>query len=466
VRALILMLLLLLAGAAEAATTDKACAWIVEPTADRENILFPEITTRYLAAIIPAPPGGYVEVSGDFPHARYMSLQTYSTRLQSLSNLHDVEIVPDAGSSNPFLPGADRTVAQRHYTVRVVDEAPPAGPRPPNTLYYRGEGATDNGRVLVYRIYVPDSGTQPFGAVPAPDLALVLPGGVRVPVPVCPDLVPDTSFLTEILAHAGLSDYPAPPIGLFARADPEWHKYVNAPTGYTDGLTSNEVLGPLNPALRALALKLPAGLGENADNKYVYTALSREFGDVALLRARLPTTPRTFDGEARMGTGQLRFWSMCSGNRATFTYDCLVDKDVPLDAGSNFMIAVSTASDRPANARPECGVGWLPWGPEVQLTLIMRNMLPDPSFTQSVQAADQGTERATLGPYYPLVTYFPTAADFEAAIDCTAPAYLPVDAPVAASAPAATTSGGGSLDAFALALLLLPAGARRRARHR
>src|SRR5262245_44636697 len=108
-----------LAGAANA--VDRACSWIFEPTYDRENILFPEVTTRYLAAIIPAPPGGgSVEITGNFPHARYMSLQTYTSTLQTISNLHDEQIEPDEGSNNPFKPGADRTTENRSYTVHVL----------------------------------------------------------------------------------------------------------------------------------------------------------------------------------------------------------------------------------------------------------------------------------------------------------------------------------------------------------
>jgi hypothetical protein len=451
------MLAACVAVPARAAVTDKGCAWIVEPTADRENVLFPEVTTRYLAAIAPAlPAGGYVEVTGEFPHARYMSLQTYSSTLQTISNIHDEEILPDAGSGNPYMAGALRSAAQRSYTVRVLDAPVPAAGQEPNTLYYQSADGMRSGRNLVYRIYLPDRGMQPFGGVAAPTLTEVLPGGIRIPIPTCPDPVPDTTFLEAELAAAGGSDYPLPPAGLVARAVPEWHKYLNAGTSYADMLTNDEILGPLNPPLRALAAMLPAGLGENADNKYVYTGLSREFGGVVVFRAQLPTTPRTYDAEPAMGVGQLRFWSMCTGNRSTQTYDCLVDKDMPLNAGGVFTVAISPAALRPANARPECGVGWLPWGPDVSGTVIMRNMLPAAGFANSVQSAEQGTEAQTLGPYYPAGTYYATPEDFEAAVGCQAPAAFQ-------NAGAAPLESGGALDPRML-LLLFPAGAAFRKR--
>lgn len=453
-------LLLLPAAARADAVTDKSCAWLVEPTTDRENILFPEVTTRYLGAIIPALPGGYVEVKGQFPHSRYMSLQTYTATLQTISNLRDTDIQPDAGSSNPFLPGADRTAAKRDYTVRVLLQQAPASGGPPNTLYYLGSAGSRIGYVLVYRIYLPDAGTQPFGAELAPALTEVLPGGVRVPIPTCPDPVPDTSFLTNLLAASGLSDYPLPPIGLFGPKVPAWQKYVNLGVSEVNILTDNQILGPLTAPLSALAANLPAGLGENADNKYVSSLISREYGDVVAFHARLPTTPKTYDGQPTMGTGQMRFWSMCTGDVATQTYDCLVDKDMPLAADGTYTVAISTASDRPANATDDCGVAWLPWGPTIQTGVIMRNMLPDASFTQSVQSATRGTEQQTLGPYYPVGTYYATAKAFEDALGCHAPA-VAADGDASSDGGSSGGSGGGGGGAPAPLVMLILAGAAR-----
>ena len=455
----------LLPSAAHAAVTDKGCAWLVEPTADRENILYPEITTRYLAAVIPALPAGYVEIAGQYPHARYMSLQTYSTTLQSISNLHDTQIQPDPGSSNPYLPGADRTVAARNYTVRVLFEQAPATNVPANTLYYDGTDPTHSGRTLVYRIYLPDSGTQPFGGVPPPTLTEVLPGGARVTIPTCPDPVPDTTFLTQELAAAGLSDYPLPPLGLFGQPVPAWHKYQNAAVSEVNILTDNQILGALTPPLAAVAGQLPAGFGENADNKYVYSLVSHDYGNVVAFRAKLPTTPKTYAGENTMGGGQLRFWSMCTGNLATQAYDCRVDKDMPLDADGMYTVAVSTAADRPANATEACGIAWLPWGPLVQAGVIMRNMLPDPGFPNPVQAATPGTEQQTLGAYYPVGTYYASAQEFEQKVGCHAPA-VPADSGGAAGAADLASGGGGAFDPATLAALAALARRRRRVQAR
>jgi hypothetical protein len=199
-----------------------------------------------------------------------------------------------------------------------------------------------------------------------------------------------------------------------------WHKYVNAPTSYGTGLTDNSYTsGNLGPLVTHATATLPSGLGENADNKYIYTYLTQEFGQVVAFRAKLPVTPRTRDGGKVMGTGHLRYWSMCSANRTTQTYGCVVDEDVPVDAKGYFTIAVSTTADRPANATPECGVAWLPWGPDPKGIAFVRNMLPGPGFKQAIQNAEPGTEDTTLGPYYPTGRYYGTPVAFERTVGCS-----------------------------------------------
>jgi hypothetical protein len=400
---------------------NRSCGWILEPSADRENILFPDTGTRYLGALVPVPPGGYLEITGQFPHARYMSLQAYSTLLQTTSDLRDTQIVPDPGSTNPFLPGADRNATHRNYTVKIVSGKPPANP-PPNTLYDASADGSKSGHAFAYRIYLPDRSAGPFGGVPAPSITIVLPGGIRLPLPTCQDPLTDVG-VTQALAGLGLANYGLPTSGLLAVKTPHWTKYVNAPTSYINGVTDNQYTPPqLQAVLGNVAGLLPSGLGENADNKYVYSYLSQEFGQVVAFRARLPTTPHTYDGEPAMASGQLRYWSMCTGTRTTQTLGCTVDEQTPVDSNGYFTIAISPAADRPADASNQCGVAWLPWGPDPKGIALMRNMLPSPDFAQAIQNAAVGSEQKTMGAYYPTGTYYSTPEAFDQAVGCHAPA--------------------------------------------
>ena len=79
----------------------------------------------------------------------------------------------------------------------------------------------------------------------------------------------------------------------------------------------------------------------------------------------------------------------------------------------DFTIVLSDPSDRPANATTACGVNWLPFGPAPESVAIMRNMLPDPTFTNAIQFAGYGTEARDMGAYYPAGQYT-TKGAFEA----------------------------------------------------
>lgn len=398
---------------------DRACGWILEPSADRENILFPDFATRYLGAAIPVPQGGRLELTGEFPHARYMSLQTYSLGLQTASNIKDDLIDPDPGSVNPFRVGADRNATNRKYTVNVVAGQEPATGGPANTLYNNSTDGSKWGFGLAYRIYLPDAGRGPFGGVAAPAITIVLADGTRIPMPTCPDPLPELMPATSLLASLGL-DLPLPPLGLLAPRSPHFMRYVNVAQTYGTDVTENEYTSStLTPAIASLTGMLPGGLGENADNKYVYAYLTQEYGKVVLLRGKMPTTPRTYNGVATTTGGQqMRYWSMCTANRTTQTYGCVHDESVQVDRNGYFTIAISNAANRPANAIDACGISWLPWGADPKGIAYMRNMLPAADFGHAVQDATYGTEKATLGAYYPVGTYYATPKAFEQALGC------------------------------------------------
>lgn len=412
------------AGSPAASAADPArarsCGWVLEPSADRENVLFPDTGTRYLGAAIPVPPGGWIEITGQFPHARYMSLQTYSIALQTATNLHDDQIDPDPGSTNPFRVGADRNATRRNYTVLIKQGRPPAAGPAANTLYTDSAQGGKSGIAFAYRIYLPDRTAGAFGGVPAPRITIVGAGGrVRLRLPTCPDVVPDLR-LTQTLASVGLPEYGLPPIGILAPQVPVWRKYVNAPTVYGTDLTENQyTFNTLSPLIAGMTSQLPSGLGENIDNKYVYAYLSQEWGEVALFRAKIPTTPRTFDGEATVPPPQqLRYWSLCTADRTTQTYGCVNDENVQVDRDGYVTVAVSTAADRPANATDACGISWLPWGLDPKGIIYLRNMLPSPDFAQAVQNSSYGTEQQTMGDFYPAGSYYPTPQAFEQQVGC------------------------------------------------
>jgi hypothetical protein len=405
---------------APAGATTRPCVLPVEPTTDRENLVWPEVTTTYESGFVPIPPGGHTEIKGLYPHARFFSLQTSGVNGRNIGAWADYEIQPDPGSSNPFLPGADRTTPRRSYTLTMVDRPVPDDGPEPNTLYSSStDGLVRNPpgtALLTLRYYLPDRGTGRTAGVPAPEITMVTAAGQRLPTPECKDELGDPGY-TQAIAATGPQSSVMPGTGpLAARSVPVWHKFVNAAGGLAAATTDNDTTGTtVYPQTPDHTDRAPAGFFENIFNKYVFTTMSSDFGQVLVFRGKLPTTPRTFEGQPTMGTGQLRFWSVCTGSaQTTVTYGCIVDKDVPVSKrGRRFTLVVSTAAARPANAISRCGVTWLPMGPPGQTVAILRNMLPAMRFARAIQNVEPGKEQGMMRRYYPVGRYYPTTESFE-----------------------------------------------------
>ncbi|MFE6858823.1 hypothetical protein [Nocardia sp. NPDC057668] len=396
-----------------------ACAWGFQAGPDKVNIAYPDTGATYWGSNMAVPRGGYIEIGGQFPHARYLSMATYSRTSASVDGLNDQAIVPDAGSVNPFLDGADRTAGNRSYTVRLVDGRAPETDRPANTLYTTSsDGARStapNGALFLIRVYLPDTGADLAGGVPLPTVTLVEADGRRSTVPAC-EPAGYAAPATDPGTGAALIDTPA--VGLFGTNPPAWSKFTNLPTAIAGLLFGNEITGDtVLPRVQEVTERLGAagGFFDNPDNKYIATTMDTGLGEVLVLRGKAPTAPHTLAGTARMGAGQVRYWSVCSNNPwSTAVYQCVYDEQIPVDAQGFYTIAVSTGPHRPANARTECGIAWLPAGTLPQAVLMVRNMMPAPGFTESIQNLTRGSEAAGMGPYYPGGEYYRTVADFEA----------------------------------------------------
>lgn len=399
-------------------TPDTSCSWGLQVSPDKTNFAYPDTGATYWASNMPIPDGGYLEISGRFPHARYLSLTTYSPQSAAVDGLNDAAIDPDPGSSNPFRADADRTTADRSFTVRLVKGQAPQQDRPANTLYTTSadgaRSAANNSAVFVMRVYLPDHGTNMAGGVPLPTVTLVDATGHRTPITAC---APVTDPAPPADPGTGGSLL-ATPGGLFGIDPPRWTKFTNLATGVAGLLLGNEITGDtVLPEVRALTTQLggSGGFFENPDNKYIATGMDTGLGQVLVLHGKAPTTPHTLDGQSRMGTGEVRYWSICTNNPyTTAVYQCAYDEQIPLAPDGTYTIAISTGPNRPTNATPTCGITWLPAGPLPQSALLLRNMLPATTFPNAIQTLTPGQEHQGMGPYYPGGTYYKTVADFEA----------------------------------------------------
>jgi hypothetical protein len=407
------------------------CFWGVSYTQETRNIIWPDSHTDYPVSIETIPAGGKIVLHGQFPHARFFSLTTSSVLGVIRGHLYDTSITPDAGSTNPFRPGANRNATHRSYTITVLDQPDPGpGHETPNTLYggITGQAPGAGPMLIVERVYLPDRGRDFSGGVGEPAASYVTADGTSsAGQAACTTLQTKAGAanltdvnkilfpLPQMTGLLGLSSSPEHP----AVAKPVWYKYFTP-----QWLRAPFYAGTPDASQISSLPLVGTGLGANPANGYVFTWLDRTFGpnrnghNIAVIRGRLPTTPATYAGEPKMGSGELRYWSICNNEGLTSgktTGPCLADEEVPINAKRDYTVVVSLPQDRPANATDACGVAWMNWGttgdgytrPRSTM-ILLRNLTTTahPAFPNAIQnITTPAAVKQTMGSYLPTVTY-------------------------------------------------------------
>jgi hypothetical protein len=391
------------------------CFWTGPFTADnpKTNSAFPGTEITYWGAKFSTPPGAVLSLRGRFPHARYSSFNAYENNGASASSLSDRQIRPDRGSGNPSLPGADRWASKRSYSITVKGEATPGRPAR-NTLY--AEQVPGTYQDILYRVYVPDRGRNRSGGTGVPKPVLRLADGRTLQgQALCNELNSNHDYSGNLLStqtYQTLLNSPGKdPATNPALPGFRFQKYFNL---------FNVLAIYRNEAAQQQAWETnPLEEGtqyNNNDARYMIGAFSFQFGEVLAVHGRMPTTPRTLNGNRRTRAGQLVEWDMCTIQSlvTTKTYRCLFDEQVPMRTRKrHYLILVSKAEDRPSNARRECGVAWLPADPEGDGAgrtdsgqLLTRNILPSPGFRQSIWDVPSPFDaKETMGGFYPKGAY-------------------------------------------------------------
>ncbi len=383
------------------------CFWVSVFDEENGNLFYPDTGVNYYLGRVSLPPGGELVIRGRFPHARYTSFNAYDELFRPKDALPDVDIRADRGSTNPFLAGNRRDLPTRSYTVHVVpDPAPETRAR--NTVYLGYDGRPSYVGNVVYRVYLPDRGRGQYGGVGLPEVALRLPDGTEVDQPTaCTG--PTNQPSTGITSTDRRSSSPAMPTHTTAKPRPDWERFFNVTRTMARQFSQD--------AAEAAGDEQRGGFFSDQKNAYVYAFVSREYGEVLVLRGRLPDVPETYDGQRRFERAPLRYWSLCNGSvqpyGVTDTIGCVHDEQVPTDRRGRFTVVVSTPENRPANAHRACGVAWMPWGARPDAALIMRNQLPSRWFDQAIQRVrEPGTEREVMGEFLPAGRYL-AAEEFE-----------------------------------------------------
>jgi hypothetical protein len=355
------------------ATAATPCFWSYP-----RDLPLAETNVRYWRGEFRLRPGERIVLAGEFPHARQLGFNVHRAADNSvLAGMPDEAIEPAPGATNPFRPAADRAASKRGFSIEIA-----GGPAAPGRRIGLGELPAEGlaGRVLM-RLYLPDA-ARPGGGVPLPRATLIRadrssePLGGGCPDPATVDPVQPTGP-TRIPAAAGTVSDPL-----------DWRS-----SGIPKSAASGDVM-------------------VNRDNAYAYAYTDFRRGELLVLHGRAPSHPNTLRGDRRMGTGQVRYWSLCAYRRPSDrTARCLGDEEIPLDRRGWYTVVVSPAALRPANAREACGVGWIDATTAGEGLMLLRHVAPSPSFRFSPVGGEAGAPAASvLGEYLPVGRYAARAA--------------------------------------------------------
>jgi hypothetical protein len=354
--------LLSLIALAPGAHAEGACGW----QAPRDLPLV-DTNVGYWRLDFDLPPHADVELSGRYPYARQISFNVYNAGTgQVLGGVTDLDLTPRRGGRNPFQAGAPRRVAARSFGVTLTR----ASQTPTQTgAIAASPDAALRVRIL-YRIYLPDA-DKPGGGASLPNVFIRDADGRRMRV-------------------AGGRSCPHPS----EVAPPQDRGPTRIPP------SPGAVSMPLDWRLAGTSAA-NSDILVNRDNGYVYALTHIEPGAALLLTGTPPTHPTTTRGDARMGAGQVRYWSLCAYRHPSDrSAACLADEAVALDQNRRFTIAVVGPDEQIPAMR--CGVSWLVAPAYGDGALMLRHVAPDRAFANTPLRGEPFTPAApTLGPFLP-----------------------------------------------------------------
>ena len=410
------------------------CFWSRGPVSKDPyiNIAYPDAGVFYWHATFTIPDGAQLYLEGEFPYARYMSIISYDQRGAPIESLPDYIILPNEHSINPFIEGASRQNYKRSYTVEILNLSPEVRKTEGSKIkletkknslnapkYGRGQQS------IIYRIYVPDKGKTESGGVSLPQVLLVMNNGIELRgKEACkmlhtnqPPQITMDAIALPMTKYSELVNQPEKPTTWPATVPPTWYLQYDR----------EFLLGIYNGQPPKSFRKSTGGFYPNLDNNYVRTIINRKHGKVFFMRGKLPKTPKTYHQNKLMTKEELVYWSICSnqGFANTRVNDCLFDEQVPINKNGEYLIVVSREEDRPRNAYPECGIGWLPMADDgdgaidEDITIIqIRNLLASPDFKHAIQNVNEiGKEKEIMGPYLP-ASFYTTTGAFEIIFPC------------------------------------------------
>jgi hypothetical protein len=119
----------------------------------------------------------------------------------------------------------------------------------------------------------------------------------------------------------------------------------------------------------------------NKDNHYIVMPVVRRKDDVLIVRFKAPTHATQLGDISQ----NVRYFSLSQGNEYTNTSITLFDEQLKVSSdGFVYVVVANDKSDIRSRVN-EMGINFMPWLYKDRLVLILRHMLPAPSFKLSTR---------------------------------------------------------------------------------
>lgn len=367
--------------------------WILEPS--NSLLILGDSNANYIIFPYEVNPDIEIVIKGQFPFARYMSFTLAGQQDNVIATASDRMIIPDPGSTNPFLPGADWNADNRNYTVKIRSTPPPQGadhfvPEAGNNIFYAGtlkDGTPNKFGLIGLRIYVPSIGYDKTGGVGLPKITYCAAKKDCRNTCVCGTVINTTE-----------PQNPLNPSNVFSQ-EPMLQCCNDTVEQNCDLIWSR---------IGVIATRL---LQPDLNTVYILTdQIKRDPGKLLFIRWKAPTFPDTYHNMGILGNENMRYWSMSFVSRVGLLgLYTLGDFQTVIDNHGYVNLVISFGAPRPACVTTENGFNWIDASslPFIPLTLFYRNnqVSQDFAFTAKNVPEGQIVPPEVMGEYYPCGKY-------------------------------------------------------------
>lgn len=372
--------------------------------------LYPDWACTYWDIHFHMPLGSKLTLKGQYPHSRYASF-TIGNQLNGKGHIGAgsyilaQNITPDPGSTNPFVSSNSRNATPRNFTLHIVQGN--SSTNPENNTLYSGTTSDNQPIRLSFRIYLVDDGYDgtgnrklydegPLYGHPLPQLSLDLINHKGITGPELLKILQvqkiddPPGYSQEEWLH--LIDFSDDPVNAPALVEPVFQVYYNNEYSVTSSFLGTDW------KLRALLFppNFQGGFANNPNTRYSYSMYSFSYGEMFVIRAKLPTHPTTRRGDPEwpVNRTQVQYYSLTTGAGPSWGegYDTVYDQQLTVGKDGYYTVVVSIPMIKPSVAAINAGVHWLDPGAGEGRYVRARNWVgvvyvrfqnPDPDWEES-----------------------------------------------------------------------------------